>query len=122
MAAEVINFLVSDSARVLEMSATQGFGEWMVPVKVAPEDFPEGTDERFIRFFSDFAAVTGEGRNGYTTRTVWPAGPNVQLWEEVELVWYDEMSVEDYLASHQAMWDEARAEGSTLNVPAPGVE
>ncbi len=122
MAAEVINFLVSDSARVLEMSATQGFGEWMVPVKVAPEDFPEGTDERFIRFFSDFAAVTGEGRIGYTTWTFWPAGPNVQLWEEVELVWYDEMSVEDYLASHQAMWDEARAEGSTLNVPAPGVE
>jgi len=121
VAAEVIDFLLSDPARVLEMSATQGFGEYMVPVHVTTEDFPDGTDERFVRFFSDFATVTGEGRIGYTTWTFWPAGPNVQLWEEVELVWYDEMSIEDYLADHQAAWDEARAEGKELNVPAPGV-
>jgi raffinose/stachyose/melibiose transport system substrate-binding protein len=106
---------------VLALSSTQGFGEWMVPVHITAEDFPADTDERFIRFFSDFAEVTGEGRIGYTTWTFWPAGPNVQLWEEIELVWYDEMSVEDYLADQQAAWDQARAEGVVLNVPAPGV-
>ncbi len=121
LAAEVIDFLLSDSDRVLALSSTQGFGEWMVPVHITAEDFPAGTDERFIRFFSDFAEVTGEGRIGYTTWTFWPAGPNVQLWEEIELVWYDEMSVEDYLADQQAAWDQARAEGVVLNVPAPGV-
>jgi len=121
VAASVIDFLISDPDRVLEMSGTRGFGEWMVPVRVNPEDFPAGTDERFVRFFADFAKVTGEGRIGYTTWTFWPAVPNVQLWQEIELVWYDEMSVEDYLANHQAAWDQARAEGVTLNIPAPGV-
>lgn len=119
IAADVINFLLDDPDRVLAMSSTRGFGEWMVPVRVTAEDFPEGTDERFTRFFSDFATVTGEGRIGYTTWTFWPAVPNVQLWEEIELVWYDEMSVEDYLASHQAAWDQARVAGAVLNVPAP---
>jgi len=120
MAVDVINDLLSDPDRVLALAATQGFGEWMVPLRVAAEDFPAGTDERFTRFFADFAKVTGEGRIGYTTWTFWPAGPNVQLWQDIELVWYDEMSVEDYLAIHQETWDEARAAGVELNIPAPG--
>lgn len=121
VAASVLDFLIDDPQRVLEMSATRGFGEYMIPVHITPEDFPEGTDERFVRYFSDFAEVTGDGRIGYTTWTFWPAGPNVQLWEDIELVWYDEMSIEDYLAIHQELWDEARAEGAVLNVPAPGI-
>lgn len=121
VAASVIDDLISDPARVLEMSATQSFGEYMVPVHITAEDFPAGTDERLIRFFADFAEVTGEGRIGYTTWTFWPADPNVQLWQDIELVWYDEMTVEDYLAIHQELWDEAREAGKTLNVPAPGM-
>ncbi len=119
-AAAVLDFLLSDPARVLEISSTVGFGEYMVPLHYAVDDFPDGTDERFVRFFSDFAEVTGEGRIGYTTWTFWPADPNVQLWESIELVWFGDLSVEDYLAEQQALWDEARAEGNVLPVPAPG--
>ncbi len=123
VAADVINYLLSDPARVLELSSTKQFGEYMVPLHYTEEDFPADTDERLIRFFSDFAEVTGEGRFGYTTWTFWPAGPNVQLWQEIELVWFGEMSIEDYLARHQAEWDAARAAGLELAVPAPaGVE
>lgn len=117
-AVEVINFLLSDPALVLANAAGSAFGEWVVPLKFAEADFPEGTDPRVVRFFSDFAAVTGEGRYGYTTWTFWPAKPNVQLWEAIELVWADELGVEDYLAEHQALWDEAREEGSLLPIPA----
>ncbi|MBK8027451.1 MAG: hypothetical protein IPK19_40195 [Chloroflexi bacterium] len=81
------------------------------PLHFTPEDFPADADPRIVRFFADFAAVTGEGRVGYTTWTFWPADPNVQLWEAVENVWFDELSVEDYLAEHQALWEQARADG-----------
>lgn len=120
-AAAVIDFLLSDPERVLQLASGVGFGEWMVPLHIEASDFPEGTDERIVRFFSDFAAVTGEGRIGYTTWTFWPAGPNVQLWQAVENVWYGDLSVEDYLAEQQAQWDEARASGEVLPVPAPGM-
>jgi raffinose/stachyose/melibiose transport system substrate-binding protein len=116
-AAEVLNFLVSDPALVLQNAAGASFGEWMVPLRFTEADFPDGTDPRIVRFFSDFAAVTGEGRYGYTTWTFWPAKPNVQLWEDIELVWAGDTSVEDYLAQQQALWDEARAEGATLPIP-----
>ncbi len=120
-AEEVLNFLFSDPKLVLENAAGSGFGEWVVPLHFAPEDFPEGTDPRVVRFFSDFAAVTGEGRYGYTTWTFWPADPNVQLWTDIELVWAGDMSVEDYLAAQQEAWDEARAAGETLPIPARDV-
>jgi raffinose/stachyose/melibiose transport system substrate-binding protein len=120
-AALVLDFLLSDPERVLELASSVGFGEWMVPVHIDESDFPEGTDERFVRFFSDFAEVTGEGRIGYTTWTFWPAGPNVQLWQAVENVWYGDLSVEDYLAEQQAQWDAARARGEVLPVPAPAM-
>ncbi len=68
-AADVINYLLSDPVRALEMSATRQFGEYMVPLRYSEEDFPADTDERLIRFFSDFAEVTGEGRFGYTSWT-----------------------------------------------------
>ena len=118
-AAAVLDFLLSDPERVLEIASTVGFGEYMVPLHFEEDDFPEGTDERFVRFFSDFAEVTGEGRFGYTTWTFWPAAPNVHLWEAVELVWFGDLSAEDYLAEHQAIWDEARAAGKTLPIPGP---
>jgi raffinose/stachyose/melibiose transport system substrate-binding protein len=117
-AAEVLNFLVSNPQLVLANAAGAQFGEWMVPLRFTEADFPEGTDPRVVRFFSDFANVTGEGRYGYTTWTFWPAKPNVQLWEDIELVWAGQTTVEDYLAAHQLTWDEARAEGELLPVPA----
>jgi raffinose/stachyose/melibiose transport system substrate-binding protein len=114
---EVLNFLLSDPALVLETSSGASFGEWMVPLNYTPEDFPADTDPRIVRFFSDFAQVTGQGRYGYTTWTFWPAQPNVQLWEAVESVWAGDITTEEYLAEQQALWDEARADGKTLPIP-----
>jgi raffinose/stachyose/melibiose transport system substrate-binding protein len=116
-AVEVLNFLLSDPKLVLANSAGSSYGEWLVPLHFAESDFPEGTDPRLVRFFADFAKVTGEGRYGYTTWTFWPAKPNVQLWTDVESVWAGDISVEDYLATQQELWDEARAANETLPIP-----
>ncbi|MBL8131360.1 MAG: extracellular solute-binding protein [Anaerolineae bacterium] len=114
----VLDWLMSDPARVLTIASGYGYGEFMIPLAFTAEDFPADADPRIVRFFADFAAVTGEGRVGYTTWTFWPADPNVHLWEAVEKVWFDELSVEDYLAEHQALWEQARADGATLPIPA----
>jgi raffinose/stachyose/melibiose transport system substrate-binding protein len=116
-AAEVLNFLLSDPELVLANAAGSSFGEWVVPLHFEEEDFPPGTDPRVVRFFADFAEVTGAGRYGYTTWTFWPAKPNVQLWESIELVWADELSVEDYLAEQEMLWDEAREANTVLPIP-----
>ncbi|MCE2490212.1 MAG: extracellular solute-binding protein [Anaerolineae bacterium] len=120
-AIKVLDFLISDPALVLQLAANVGFGEWVVPVHFAPEDFPEGTDGRVSRFFADFAAVTGAGRIGYTTWTFWPADPNVHLWEAVENVWWGDISVEEYLEEHERLWQIERDAGNVLPVPAPAM-
>lgn len=113
----VLDFLLSDPARMLQIASGYNYGEFVVPLNYSAEDFPEGTDERISRFYSDFAAVTGEGRVGYTTWTFWPADADVQLWTEIENVWYGELPVDAYLANHQATWDEARADGTVPPLP-----
>ena len=116
--ATVINWMLNSPQDVLNVASGYGYGEFMVPLHFTEDDFPEDADERIVRFFADFAKVTGEGRVGYTTWTFWPADPNIHLWESVENVWFDELSVEDYLAEHQTLWDMAREDGVTLPIPA----
>ena len=114
----VLDYWLSDPVRVLAIAAGAGFGEYVVPIHFTVDDFPAGTDERVARFFADFAAVTGAGRAGYTTWTFWPADANVQLWTAIEQVWAGDITTEEYLAEHEALWEEARAEGKTLPIPA----
>lgn len=112
----VLDFLLSDKARILELASTTGFGEWVIPLRYEIDDFPPGTDERVLRFHSDFAATTGAGRYGYTAWTFWPARANQQLWEAIELVWAGEMSVEEYLENHAAEWAQDAADGLVLSI------
>ncbi len=119
-AAEVLNYLLSDPKLVLANAAGADFGEWMVPLHYTDADFPDGADPRVVRYFSDFAKVTGEGRYGYTTWTFWPADADVQLWQDIEQVWAGDEMVADYLAAQQAEWDKARADGKTLPIPKRG--
>lgn len=116
-AAAAIDFLMRDSERALNIASGQNFGAWMVPLGYNSEDFPEGTDERVARFYEDFAAVTNEGRYGYSNWTFWPGEANASLRVVIEQVWEGEMTIEDYLAQHQAVWDELRAEGRTIPIP-----
>ncbi|MBK8027461.1 MAG: extracellular solute-binding protein [Chloroflexi bacterium] len=73
----VLDWLMSSPEHVLNIASGYGYGEFMIPLHFTPEDFPADADPRIVRFFADFAAVTGEGRVGYTTWTFWPADPNV---------------------------------------------
>jgi raffinose/stachyose/melibiose transport system substrate-binding protein len=54
---------------------------------------------------------------GYTTWTFWPPESETFLIENIEKVWAGDMTVEDYLAGHQAKFDEERAAGSVPPIP-----
>lgn len=116
-AAMVLDFLISNPEVVLNVASGFNFSEWLVPLSFTPEDFPEGIDPRVMRFHSEFAAATAEGNYGYANWTFWPGPANNHLRVEVESVWEGLTTVEDYLAAHQAVWDEIRAGGSTIPVP-----
>jgi len=55
---------------------------------------------------------------GYTTWTFWPPESENYLIENIEKVWAGDMTVEDYLAGHQAKFDAERAAGSVPPIPA----
>jgi raffinose/stachyose/melibiose transport system substrate-binding protein len=113
----VIDWLLNNPDDILGLASIYSYGEFMIPLHYTEEDFPADADPRIVRFFSDFAEVTGQGRVGYTTWTFWPADANVHLWRAIENVWFGELSVEDYFAEHQAIWEQARADGLTLPIP-----
>jgi raffinose/stachyose/melibiose transport system substrate-binding protein len=116
-AAEVLNWLYADPQRAASVASIFSFGEFVLPVQYGPEDFPADTDPRISRFFTDFGEVTGAGNYGYTTWTFWPAEAGTQLWTDIELVWSGELTTEEYLAEHQALWEKARAEGGVPPIP-----
>ena len=116
-AAIALDFLISNPEIVLSTASGFNFSEWMLPLNFTPDDFPEGVDPRVQRFHSEFASATGEGNYGYANWTFWPGPANTNLRVEIESVWEDLVSIEDYLAAHQEVWNELFASGSTIPVP-----
>lgn len=116
-AAEVLDYLYNDPARAASIAQIFSFGEFVVPIKFAATDFPSDVDPRVARFLTEFGQVTGEGNYGYTTWTFWPAEAETQMWKDVELVWSGELTTEEYLAQHQALWDKARTDNALPPVP-----
>lgn len=116
-AALVLDFLLSDTERVLSISSGFNFSEWLFPLYYTPDDFPDEVDPRVQRFHSEFASATGEGNYGYANWTFWPGPANTDLRVEIEGVWEGILSIDDYLANHQAVWNELFESGSTIPVP-----
>lgn len=116
-AAKVLDFLYSDSKRAASIAHIFSFGEFVVPIQFAATDFPSDVDPRIVRFLTEFAQVTGEGRYGYTTWTFWPAEAETQLWKDIELVWAGETTTADYLAKQQSLWEKARADSAAPPIP-----
>ncbi|MAS37254.1 MAG: hypothetical protein CL610_24855 [Anaerolineaceae bacterium] len=116
-AAVVLDYLISNPEVVLSISSGFNFSEWLVPLHFTREDFPEGIDPRVQDFHSQFAQATSEGNYGYANWTFWPGPANTHLRVEIESVWEELTPLEEYLAAHQAVWDELFASGNTIPVP-----
>lgn len=116
-AGAALDWLYADKGRALNIASSFNFGEWMVPLRYAADDFPSGTDARVVRFFVDFAEVTGRGDYGYTTWTFWPAKTEVYLWEAFDTVMAGEMTPAEFQAEIQELFEEETLEGKVPPIP-----
>ena len=111
-AAAVLDWIISDKARVLELTAARNYGEWLMPLKYEASDFSADVDQRIKDYLIDFADRTGKGDYGYTTWTYYPGAANEHLYKSMEEVWAGSITIAEYLEEQQALWDEARSSGS----------
>jgi raffinose/stachyose/melibiose transport system substrate-binding protein len=116
-AVDVLNWIMSNKDKVLDIAKDFAFGEMVVPLTLSASDIPTDIPLQVQDYLSEYARITGEGNYGYCTWTFWPADPGVHIWKDMEVVWAGDISVEDFLYDHQKMWDKARKNGDTLPVP-----
>jgi raffinose/stachyose/melibiose transport system substrate-binding protein len=88
----------------------------LAPIRVEAEQL-EGVDPRMAAIFADMSAASDAGNYGYTTWTFFPPKTDVFIYEELEKVWVGDMTVEEYLAGVDQIFQEEREAGETLQVP-----
>jgi raffinose/stachyose/melibiose transport system substrate-binding protein len=101
--------------------ATQGkllsdCGAAPAPVRLEA-DALTGIDPRAAQIFEALGTSSDAGNYGYTTWTFWPPKSDVYIYEEVEKVWAGSMTVEEYLAGHQRLFEEELAAGDIPPIP-----
>ncbi|MFN8442068.1 MAG: extracellular solute-binding protein [Caldilineaceae bacterium] len=116
-AAAVLDWVVNDRARAAKIIEGFNFGEWNVPLHYEANDFSANVDERFTRFVSDFAKVTGEGNFGYTTWTFWPAKTDQYIIKELDSVLTGDITSVDYQNEQQKLFDEEKADNKVPPSP-----
>jgi raffinose/stachyose/melibiose transport system substrate-binding protein len=98
-------------------------GELLAKCQKAPApvrleaDALTGIDPRAARLFESLSQASDAGNYGYTTWTFWPPKSDVYIYEEIEKVWAGTMTVEEYLAGHQALFSEELTAGDIPPIP-----
>ncbi len=115
--AEVLDWLYSDPQRIARLISDIGGGEFVVPVRIAREDFPPDTDPRLIEALMAFSATFEEGRYGYTTWTFWPPATEQYIISGMEQVWNGDITPEEYCAEQQRIFEQDVAAGNVPPIP-----
>ncbi|MCS6847023.1 MAG: extracellular solute-binding protein [Anaerolineae bacterium] len=92
-------------------------GEWVVPITLTKEDFPVGTDPRFIRALEALAAASKSGDYGYTTWTFWPAKSDQFIIEQMDAVFDGKMTPEEFSRQLQEIYAQEAKDGKLPPVP-----
>ncbi len=110
---EFLDYLFSTETQSLIVSAC---GNAPAPVRLTAEALTT-IDPRNARLFEELGAASDANNYGYTTWTFWPPKSDLYIYEEVEKVWANETSVEDYLAGLQKIFDEEVQAGDIPPIP-----
>jgi raffinose/stachyose/melibiose transport system substrate-binding protein len=78
------------------------------------------SDPRIARIYSSFGEASAKGNVGYTTWSFWPAKTDVYLYEGMAQVYDGQLSVEDYLAEMDRIFQEEFAAGEIPPIPSRG--
>ena len=86
------------------------------PVRISA-DMLEGIDARQARLFESIAEASDAGNYGYLTWTFWPPKSDVYIYEEIELLWDGQITVEDYLVGLNDIFQEELEAGDIPPIP-----
>ena len=112
-AAEFLTYLFSPETQA-ELAVTCGRAP--APIRISA-DLLEGMDPRQARLFESIGAASDAGNYGYLTWTFWPPKSDVYIYEQIELVWDGQISVDDYLSGLQDVFSEELAAGDIPPLP-----
>lgn len=86
------------------------------PVRISA-DMLDGIDPRQARLFEAIGEASDAGNYGYLTWTFWPPRSDVYIYEEIELLWDGQITVEDYLVGLNDVFAEELAAGDIPPIP-----
>lgn len=115
-AATFLDFLFSNPKRAGQIIDAAKGAFWL-PIKMSSTDFPPGFDERMSRCFEYIGEGIASGNIGYTTWTFWPPKTDAFQFQNLDSVVLDRMSIEDYLAGSQEIFEQELAEGRVPTLP-----
>lgn len=87
------------------------------PVRLSP-DLLEGLDARNAAIYTAIGEASDAGNYGYLTWTFWPPRSDVYIYEEIELVWDNQITPEEYLAGLDEIFTEEFEAGDIPPIPA----
>ena len=91
----------------------------LAPAPVAiPQDRLSGLDPRHAAILAARNQASATNSYGYTTSTFFPPKTDLYLIEAIEKVWAGDITAEEYLRGMQEQFDEERAAGDVLPIPA----
>lgn len=115
-AAALINHLVSDDF-IVDINEVWP-GEWVVPVTTVPQDeLAEVTTDLFARHTTELNEAVASGNYGYTTWSFWPPETMTYIIEGIEQVWFDDITVEEYLEEVDDIFQDELEAGAVPPIP-----
>lgn len=115
--AEVLAWVYGDTKRAAKIIHDVP-GEWVVPIDMKKEDFPAGTDPRFVRALETIASASKSGDYGYTTWTFWPKKSDQFIIEQMDAVFAGKMTPAEFSAKLQETYAAEAADNKLPPIPA----
>lgn len=112
-AAEVISHIFNPETQA-QLVVQCGMGP--APVRLEAEML-DGLDERNASLYAAIGQASDAGNYGYLTWTFWPPRSDVYIYEEIEKMWNDDISPEEYAAGLQEVFAEELAAGEIPPIP-----
>lgn len=86
------------------------------PINITADKL-SGIDPRRARLIAELNKAAGEGNYGYTTWTFFPPKTDEYIYSNIEKVWAKDMTLTDYLAGWQKLFDEEMKAGALPPIP-----
>ncbi|MCX6068169.1 MAG: extracellular solute-binding protein [Chloroflexi bacterium] len=112
-AAQFLTYYFSPEAQSLSIVKC---GMAPAPIKITADQL-SGVDARRARLIAELNKAAGEGNYGYTTWTFFPPKTDEYIYSNIEKVWAKEMTLTDYIAGLQKLFDEELKAGSLPPIP-----